>query len=225
MTPANHSPLRRCRPARSSPAARCVRPLRRRRPAAGSSAYSRISATSLTGRTSSASSTSAGTSSRSGSLRAGMKIVFKPARCAASSFCFTPPIGSTRPLRVTSPVMPTSARTGRPDASEASAVTIVTPADGPSFGTAPAGTCRCTTLSSAASRSGRCARRYDSAICADSFITSPSCPVRVNRRSPSVAFASMNSTSPPAPVTASPVATPGTAVRSADSGVNRGRPR
>ena len=35
----------------------------------------------------------------------------------------------------------------------------------------------------------------------------------------------MNSTSPPVPVTASPVATPGTAVRSADSGRNRGRPR
>ena len=67
-----------------------------------------------------------------------------PARCAASSFCFTPPIGSTRPFKVTSPVMPTSERTGRPEASEARAATIVTPADGPSFGTAPAGTCRWT---------------------------------------------------------------------------------
>ena len=63
-----------------------------------------------------------------------------PARWAASSFCLTPPIGSTRPLRVTSPVIPTSDRTGRPRAIEVSAVTMVTPADGPSLGTAPAGT-------------------------------------------------------------------------------------
>ena len=60
-----------------------------------------------------------------------------PARCAASTFCFTPPIGSTRPCSVTSPVMPTSTRTGRPVSSDASAVVIVTPADGPSLGTAP----------------------------------------------------------------------------------------
>ena len=44
--------------------------------------------------TSSAASTSAGTSSRSGSLRFGTNTVFSPARWAASSFCFTPPIGS-----------------------------------------------------------------------------------------------------------------------------------
>ena len=31
----------------------------------------------------------------------------RPARWAASTFCFTPPIGSTRPCSVTSPVMPT----------------------------------------------------------------------------------------------------------------------
>ena len=62
-------------------------------------------------------------------------------------------------------------------------------------------------------------------MCADSFITSPSWPVRVSPGSPGHAVASMNSTSPPAPVTARPVATPGTAVRSADSGVNCGRPR
>jgi len=86
------------------------------------------------------SSTSSGTSSRSGSFRFGRKTVVKPARCAASSFCFTPPIGSTRPFSVTSPVMPTSERTGLPSAMEVRAVTIVTPAEGPSLGTAPAGT-------------------------------------------------------------------------------------
>ena len=46
----------------------------------GSSAAAKISATSLTGRTSSAASTSGGTSSRSGSLRAGMNTVESPAR-------------------------------------------------------------------------------------------------------------------------------------------------
>ena len=48
--------------------------------APGSRATARISATSPTGRTSSAASTSAGTSSRSGSLRAGMNTVDSPAR-------------------------------------------------------------------------------------------------------------------------------------------------
>ena len=73
-----------------------------------------------------------------------MSTVVIPARCAASSFCFSPPIGSTRPVSETSPVIATSALTSRPDRSEASAVVIVMPALGPSLGTAPAGTCRCT---------------------------------------------------------------------------------
>src|SRR5207302_7821336 len=130
--------------------------------AADSSASRTRSATSDTSRISSWSRTDSGTSSRSGSLRCGRKTVVRPARCAASSFCLTPPIGSTRPFNVTSPVMPTSDRTARPLASDARAVTIVTPADGPSFGTAPAGTCRCSVrLNSVGSmpRSRPCARR------------------------------------------------------------------
>jgi hypothetical protein len=55
----------------------------------------------------------------------------------------TPPIGSTLPCSVTSPVIPTDDFTGRPLASDASAVVIVMPALGPSFGTAPAGTWTC----------------------------------------------------------------------------------
>ncbi len=70
-----------------------------------------------------------------------MNTVVSPARWAASSFCLTPPMGSTRPFSVTSPVIPTAPRTLRPVAIDTSAVTIVTPADGPSLGTAPAGTC------------------------------------------------------------------------------------
>jgi len=41
---------------------------------------------------------------------------------------------------VISPVIATSSRTGLPVKSEAIAVSTVTPADGPSFGCAPAGT-------------------------------------------------------------------------------------
>ena len=49
-------------------------------------------------------------------------------------------MGSTRPRSVTSPVMATSGRTGIPVSAETSAVVIVTPALGPSLGTAPSGT-------------------------------------------------------------------------------------
>ena len=152
-----------------------------------------------------------------------------PAACAASTFCFSPPIGSTRPWSVTSPVMPTVCFTGRPLSSDASAVVIVMPALGPSFGIAPAGTWRWNSRSSKASSSmpsaSACPRTYDSAIRADSFMTSPSCPVRTRPSLPFIEVASMNSTSPPAPVTDRPVATPGIAVRSADSWKKRCRPR
>ena len=47
--------------------------------------------------------------------------------------------GSTSPLSVTSPVIAVSDRTHRPLNSEASTVAMVTPAEGPSFPTAPAG--------------------------------------------------------------------------------------
>ncbi len=50
-----------------------------------------------------------------------------------------PPTGSTSPESVISPVIATSDRTGTPRAADTIAVAIVTPADGPSFGIAPAG--------------------------------------------------------------------------------------
>ena len=65
-----------------------------------------------------------------------------PTRLAASTFSLMPPTGSTRPDSVISPVIAISPRTGRRVSSDARAVTIVTPADGPSFGIAPDGTCR-----------------------------------------------------------------------------------
>src|SRR2546428_821027 len=64
-----------------------------------------------------------------------------PARIAARLFSLSPPIGKTNPRKVISPVIATSGRTGVLVKSEASAVNIAMPADGPSFGTAPAGTC------------------------------------------------------------------------------------
>lgn len=50
--------------------------------------------------------------------------------------------GRTRPRSVISPVMATSEHTRRPLKSEARHVAMVTPADGPSLVTAPAGKCR-----------------------------------------------------------------------------------
>jgi len=52
----------------------------------------------------------------------------------------TPPTGRTRPVRVDSPVMAVSFLTGIPEMTDASAVAMATPAEGPSLGTAPAGT-------------------------------------------------------------------------------------
>ena len=51
-----------------------------------------------------------------------------------------PPTGSTSPRRLISPVIAVSLRTVRPVSSEASAMNMATPALGPSFGMAPAGT-------------------------------------------------------------------------------------
>ncbi len=106
---------------------------------------------------------------------------------------------------------------------------IATPALGPSFGVAPAGTW--TWMSDFSSTSGAmpsgCARALtsDSAACALSFITSPSWPVRISLPVPGMRVASMNRMSPPTGVHASPVATPGTPVRIATSASNLRGPR
>ncbi len=55
-------------------------------------------------------------------------------------------------------------------------------------------------------------------------MTSPSCPVSTRPPLPAMDAASTKRTSPPAPVTASPVATPGTLVRAATYWWNFGRP-
>src|SRR4029453_7816715 len=142
-----------------------------------------------------------------------------PARCAASDFSLMPPIGSTWPVSVISPVIATSLATGPPLISDASAVAIATPADGPSFGTAPDGTWMWMSClaNQSSGRSGASSdwwpRTHDSAASADSRITSPSWPVIVSLPEPGIAVASMKRTSPPTGVHASPVATPGSFVR------------
>ena len=101
-----------CRPA---PAQRVRggldRVLRGRRPAGpGRSSAPRRRARPA--RPSCASSTFFGMSARSFSFSRGRMMVVTPMRCAASSFSLTPPMGSTLPRSVISPVMATSRRTG-----------------------------------------------------------------------------------------------------------------
>ncbi len=110
-------------------------------------------------------------------------------------------MGSTRPDSVISPLMATSWRTGTLASALTSAVAIVTPADGPSLGIAPAGTWTCT--STPLRRSLGMPRRaafdfaYVRAARADSFMTSPSWPVRTSSPFPSITETSTNMMSPP----------------------------
>src|SRR5579883_2808689 len=96
-----------------------------------------------TGISSSFSSTYSGISCKSFSLPRGNKTVLIPARSAASTFSFNPPMARTRPRRVISPVIAMLPTTGRFDTAEMSAVQSATPAEGPSFGMAPSGKWMC----------------------------------------------------------------------------------
>ncbi|MNI23927.1 hypothetical protein D3C73_775300 [compost metagenome] len=62
------------------------------------------------------------------------------ARFAARIFSLIPPTGNTFPRKVISPVIANFSFTLRWVNSDVSAVSIVIPAEGPSFGIAPAGT-------------------------------------------------------------------------------------
>ena len=62
-----------------------------------------------------------------------------------------------------------------------------------------------------------CYRTYVKAAVADSFITSPNCPVNVKPPFPFIFDDSINKISPPAAVHAKPVTTPGFVVLSAIS--------
>src|SRR3989475_5336585 len=90
-----------------------------------SSASSSTSSSVSTGLISISFFTSSSTSTMSLWLRAGTTTVLTPARAAAVSFSLSPPLGSTRPRSVSSPVIATSWREGRWHRSNASAVAIV----------------------------------------------------------------------------------------------------
>src|SRR5450756_2046889 len=83
---------------------------------------------------------SSGMSRRSFSFFFGRTTRRAPERCAARILLLRPPIGRTRPRSVISPVIATSFRTGMAVSALTIAVAMVIPADGPSFGIAPAGT-------------------------------------------------------------------------------------
>ena len=72
-------------------------------------------------------------------MSSGISTVVTPARWAARIFSLRPPIGSTRPRSVTSPVIAMVWRTGMRSSALAIAVAIVMPALGPSLGIAPSG--------------------------------------------------------------------------------------
>ena len=100
-----------------------------------------------------------------------------------------------------SPVIATSERQDRPVSKLARAVTIATPAEGPSFGTAPAGTWMwMSVFPKRSSETPNCEAwllMRLRAACADSFITSPICPVRRSWPLPSKPAASTKMISPP----------------------------
>src|SRR6185295_16741047 len=75
--------------------------------------------------------TTLGTSSKSLRLRAGSSTLRMPARCAATVFSLTPPIGNTRPRKLISPVIARLWATVRFVNSDTSDVYMATPALGP----------------------------------------------------------------------------------------------
>ena len=108
---------------------------------AGSSASANTSSIDDTGWNRITLRTSSGTSSRSRAIALGQDDVGEPGRVRGQDLLLEAADRKHASLSVTSPVMPTVDLTGRPVSSDASAVVIVMPALGPSFGTAPAGTC------------------------------------------------------------------------------------
>ena len=135
-----------------------------------------------------------------------------PPLFAANSFSFKPPIGKTLPLRVISPVIPTEFLTFMSVKADTILVTIATPADGPSLGVAPSGTCTWTSSFSISKGSRPKENAFDliknSAAWTDSFITSPSFPVAVTLPLPLTFTASIDNNSPPTSVQANPVVIP-----------------
>ena len=119
---------------------------------------------------------------------AGTKTSVRPARWAASSFCFTPPIGQHPAVEgdlaghadLGAHRAAGGQRGQRGDHRDAGGRAVL----GYGAGRARARGSAWSKNAGSTPSSAACARTKDSAICADSFITSPSWPVRV---SPAVA--------------------------------------
>ena len=90
--------------------------------------------------TSTPSRTDSGSSTQSVRFPSGRIMCVTPERLAASIFSLIPPTRRTLPVNDNSPVMARFSRTGLSIASDMRAVTMVQPAEGPSFGVAPSGT-------------------------------------------------------------------------------------
>lgn len=144
---------------------------------------------------------------------------------AAMHFSRIPPTGKTLPLKVISPVIAKFSRGGIRKSREEMQVTIVTPAEGPSFLVAPSGKWMCREIYSrylffsifvscwfrlpVIVRSSKWALIQEKAILTLSFITSPNCPVTyIFWRLLLYCKASTVSTFPPIWVQASPFTTP-----------------
>ena len=99
-----------------------------------------------------------------------------------------------------------------PVSAETKAVVIAAPALGPSFGVAPSGTwmwmSRFSNISSLMPRRRARLRTTERAASTDSFITSPSEPVRMMLPLPGITAASIVSRSPPTSVHARPTTWP-----------------
>eukprot|EP00419_Tripos_fusus_P068638 CAMPEP_0172888758 /NCGR_PEP_ID=MMETSP1075-20121228/137198_1 /TAXON_ID=2916 /ORGANISM="Ceratium fusus, Strain PA161109" /LENGTH=143 /DNA_ID=CAMNT_0013742689 /DNA_START=104 /DNA_END=532 /DNA_ORIENTATION=- len=97
------------------------------------------------------------------------------------TFSLMPPTFSTLPVRVSSPVMATLGSKDLFKAKLISAVAMVTPAEGPSFGTDPSGTFRWMRASSRNEFAGSSSRAKSLAYVRDteldSLMTLPNCPV------------------------------------------------
>ena len=167
--------------------------------------------------------------SRSRMLRSGMMISLMPLRLAARIFSLRPPMGMTRPVSVSSPVIASAGLIVSSRYIDQSAEKSVMPADGPSLGVAPSGIWMCTDSSSKKERSSP--RRYasffsvDHAMDTDSCMTDPSCPVTFISPFIGMASASISSTSPPMLVHASPIAVPGLSALTISSAGKMGLPR
>ncbi len=148
----------------------------------------------------------------SDTLSAGMRTSLIPASYAARIFCWTPPIGRTFPIIVISPVMARSLRTGRPVRAETMPVTMVIPADGPSFGTpmkvARTATSKFWRQSSAMPTTSCFALMYWAAASMLSLITRCIDPSGTIRPVPFVACISKRRRHPWSPATASPITSP-----------------